>query len=121
MFSSVVRPASGPSASRSARGAEAAREHKVRACLGEAMMELAHLLRRVEDPLLRCDARLDPHVLVVRPGRAVRDEYWTLGKQVGKRSHRASVRPQPRPSPVQRRQPDARRPMAIHREIRNWP
>ena len=47
---------------------------------------------RVEDPLLGRDARLDPHVLVVRPGRAVREQRTALGKQVGERRHRPRLR-----------------------------
>jgi len=50
-------------------------------------MQLAHVLRRIEDPLLGCDARLDPHVLVIRPCCPVREEDRALGKQVGKRRH----------------------------------
>ena len=45
-------------------------------------MELPHLVRRVDYPLLGRDPRLDPHVLVVRPGRTVREQDGALGEQV---------------------------------------
>ena len=59
--------ASGPIREPRGRGAEAAREHEVRARLSEAAMQLAHVLRRIEGPSSGDNARLDPHVLVVRP------------------------------------------------------
>jgi hypothetical protein len=50
-----------------------------------------HAFRRVEHPLLRRDARLDSHVLVVRSGRTVREQDGALGEQFVERAQRLSA------------------------------
>ena len=54
-------------------------------------MKVLHAFGRVEHPLLGRDAGLDPHVLVVRPGRTVRQQDGALGEQFGKRAQRLSA------------------------------
>ena len=62
------------------RGAEGAREDDVASRLDERPVQLDHLVGSVEQPLLRSEARLDPHRLVVRARRAVRYEHAALGE-----------------------------------------
>ena len=60
------------------RRAERAGQDHVRPGVDERAMKAQHPLRLVEEPLLRGHPGLEPKLLVVRAGRAVRDQHPSL-------------------------------------------